>query len=42
VDKRVKAIAVSGVPPGIDTVANQTYKLVRPMILAPEKARGKR
>jgi phosphate transport system substrate-binding protein len=34
VDKRVKAIAVSGVLPSIDTVANGTYNLVRPMILA--------
>ncbi len=41
VDKRVKAIAVSGVPPGIDTVANQTYKLVRPMILATGEGPGK-
>ncbi len=34
VDKRVKAIAISGVLPSIDTVAKNTYKLVRPMILA--------
>jgi phosphate transport system substrate-binding protein len=34
VDKRVKAIAVSGVLPSIATVADNTYKLVRPMILA--------
>ncbi|HOB89043.1 MAG: phosphate ABC transporter substrate-binding protein [Bacillota bacterium] len=34
VDKRVKAIAVQGVFPSIDTVADNTYKLVRPMILA--------
>ena len=34
VDKRVKAVAVSGALPSINTVANNTYKLVRPMILA--------
>jgi phosphate transport system substrate-binding protein len=34
VDKRVKAIAISGTPPSINAVAERTYKLTRPMILA--------
>ena len=41
VDKRVKAVAVQGVLPSIDTVANNTYKLVRPMILATRESPGK-
>jgi phosphate transport system substrate-binding protein len=41
VDKRVKAIAVQSVLPSIDTVANNTYKLVRPMILATREGPGR-
>ncbi len=41
VDKRVKAMAISGVLPSVDTVTEKTYKLVRPMILATLENPGK-
>ena len=37
VDKRVKAVAISGVLPSISTVSEETYKLTRPMILATQE-----
>ena len=41
VDKHVKAVAISGVLPSISTVAERTYKLTRPMILATREGPGK-
>lgn len=41
VDKRVKAVAIQGVLPSVSTVAENTYKLVRPMILATRENPGK-
>ena len=41
VDKRVKAVAIQGVLPSVSTVAENTYKLVRPMILATRESPGK-